>query len=213
MTDQPHYTEGVLGDAAAILRDGVMMPIEEIVSELNRLTALAHPEPAGEVADDQIEAEFRGWFKDTYGDRYYGAIPLVVLISWTRHKLALDRSRRTPVQPAEGEVAKLVGAIEAEAREERDSGHLHWLTAGELTRIVALLEHHQPPQPVAVGERLPGPENRDEEGKCWWFCFECPGEHSYWILAKEVYCNPTYWLPYNALPTPHPPQEVSSSAV
>lgn len=36
----PHYTEGVCSDGAAILRDGVMMPIERIVSELNRLTAL-----------------------------------------------------------------------------------------------------------------------------------------------------------------------------
>ena len=52
MTDLPYYTEGVCGDGAAILRDGVMMPIEDIVSELNRLTALAQPAPpaAGEVA-------------------------------------------------------------------------------------------------------------------------------------------------------------------
>lgn len=29
------YTEGILGDGAAILKDGVMVPIEEIVSRLN----------------------------------------------------------------------------------------------------------------------------------------------------------------------------------
>lgn len=32
----PLWTEGVLGDGAAILRDGVMVPIEEVVRALNR---------------------------------------------------------------------------------------------------------------------------------------------------------------------------------
>lgn len=30
------WTEGICGDGAALLRDGVMIPIEEIVAELNR---------------------------------------------------------------------------------------------------------------------------------------------------------------------------------
>lgn len=58
------------------------------------------------------------------------------------------------------------------------------------------------PAPVPVSERLPEPEDCSSDGKCWWFCFECPGEHSYWIFAKEVYCAPTYWLPAHALPLP-----------
>lgn len=29
------YTEGLLGDGAAILKDGVIVPIEEVVSRLN----------------------------------------------------------------------------------------------------------------------------------------------------------------------------------
>jgi len=33
------YTEGICGDGAAILRDGVMMPIEDIVGTLNALQA------------------------------------------------------------------------------------------------------------------------------------------------------------------------------
>jgi len=56
MTDLPYYTEGVCSDGAAILRDGVMMPIEDIVSELNRLTALAHPAPADEIAAASLRA-------------------------------------------------------------------------------------------------------------------------------------------------------------
>jgi hypothetical protein len=34
--DRPIWTEGVCGDGAALLKDGVMTPIEEVVAELNR---------------------------------------------------------------------------------------------------------------------------------------------------------------------------------
>lgn len=34
----PEWTEGVCGDGAAILCDGIMVPIEKVVAELNRLT-------------------------------------------------------------------------------------------------------------------------------------------------------------------------------
>jgi hypothetical protein len=54
----PQWSEGVCGDGAAILRDGVMMPIEEVVASLNRaeiLTryALAQPEPVGGGLSDE----------------------------------------------------------------------------------------------------------------------------------------------------------------
>ncbi len=69
VTDEgiPQWSEGVCGDGAAILRDGVMMPIEEVVASLNRAeiltryvsqtrAALAQPEPEG-VTDEEIEQE------------------------------------------------------------------------------------------------------------------------------------------------------------
>ena len=37
----PQWSEGVCGDGAAILRDGVMIPIEELVALLNRAERLA----------------------------------------------------------------------------------------------------------------------------------------------------------------------------
>ena len=40
MTDRPIYAEGICGDGAAILKDGVMMPIENVVAELNRAADL-----------------------------------------------------------------------------------------------------------------------------------------------------------------------------
>ena len=61
------------------------------------------------------------------------------------------------------------------------------------------------PQPVAVSERLPGPEDGDEQGRCWMFG-NIEGD---WRLISTInpgipklkYCF-SHWLPANALPTP-----------
>jgi hypothetical protein len=57
-------------------------------------------------------------------------------------------------------------------------------------------------QPVPVSERLPGPEDCDEQGRCWWFddddekwCLDTP------YMGARLLCW-THWLPANALPTP-----------
>jgi len=39
MNDIPQWTEGVCDDGAAILRDGVMVPVEDVVDALNDLQA------------------------------------------------------------------------------------------------------------------------------------------------------------------------------
>jgi hypothetical protein len=58
-------------------------------------------------------------------------------------------------------------------------------------------------EPVPVAERLPGPEDCDAEGLCWWWsrditawclCFAADGDSSEW----------THWLPHHALPIPTP---------
>ena len=65
------------------------------------------------------------------------------------------------------------------------------------------------PQPVSVSERLPGPEDCDAEGKCWW---GRPAEelcNSDWFLATRAevdeFCDawpPIVFLPHWALPVP-----------
>ena len=65
--------------------------------------------------------------------------------------------------------------------------------------------HPQTPQPVAVSERLPGPEDCDVQGRCWMFG-NVEGD---WRLISATnsgipqlkYCF-SHWLPANALPTP-----------
>jgi hypothetical protein len=48
---RPVWTEGICGDGAAILKDGVMQPIEDVVAALNA-TSLAQPVPEGPTEDD-----------------------------------------------------------------------------------------------------------------------------------------------------------------
>jgi hypothetical protein len=110
VTDQPHYTEGILNDGAAILRDGVMMPVEEVVSELNRLAALAQPQPeqAGEVTNslpanyiDPGHSDVNRELLEAFyvAARSEGGTADEIYLRGIRAAIALDRSRR-PVQAA-----------------------------------------------------------------------------------------------------------------
>ena len=56
-------------------------------------------------------------------------------------------------------------------------------------------------QPVPVSERLPGPEDCDSEGRCWWFD---SSRVEYWFYLEPENRSPreTHWLPYHALPLP-----------
>lgn len=85
-------------------------------------TALVQPEPEGVgLSDDAIEADFRSWYNDRYHHHYFGAIPLVECIEWTREAL----TRYTLAQPepegvgdeeiAECLIAAGVDAVEAES--------------------------------------------------------------------------------------------------
>jgi hypothetical protein len=67
------------------------------------------------------------------------------------------------------------------------------------------------PQPVAVGERLPGPEDCDAEGRCWGWWTDPMSEYWEYVGVSapiEPYgsyiprAGHTHWLPANALPTP-----------
>ena len=64
-------------------------------------------------------------------------------------------------------------------------------------------------EPVPVAERLPGPEDCDAEGRCWWFMSAHSvgifRQSSSWCLGKRVvedFGIWTHWLPHHALPVP-----------
>jgi hypothetical protein len=66
------------------------------------------------------------------------------------------------------------------------------------------------PQPIPVSERLPGPEDCDAEGRCWFWEPDCDYNGLKWALVNRTYgCNAqesvfTHWLPFHALPLPSP---------
>ena len=79
-----------------------------------------------------------------------------------------------------------------------------------IDRARALLAHPTP-QPVAVGERLPGPEDCDAEGRCWGWWTDPMSEYWEYVGVSapiEPYgsyiprAGHTHWLPANALPIP-----------
>jgi hypothetical protein len=66
-------------------------------------------------------------------------------------------------------------------------------------------------EPVPVAERLPGPEDCDAEGRCWWLKQAANPEHDLltptWHLqrhgpAGSTFFKYTHWLPYYTLPVP-----------
>jgi hypothetical protein len=64
----------------------------------------------------------------------------------------------------------------------------------------ALAEQPVGPTPISVAERLPGPDDCDAEGGCWWF------DSGTWIFLSFSqgfsWGRITHWLPVNALPMP-----------
>lgn len=92
-----------------------------------------------------------------------------------------------------------------------------WFESGspealKLTRAADLLEllsnwvptdECLPPTPIPVSERLPGPEDCDAEGRCWWLTSECEGQFSWELLPNnELRWSWSHWLPARALPLP-----------
>jgi len=55
-------------------------------------------------------------------------------------------------------------------------------------------------EPVPVSERLPGPEDCDGDGRCWWW----DEDDDMWRLSEHRPCILccTHWLPHWALPVP-----------
>jgi hypothetical protein len=182
-------------------------------ARINRVRALlAQPEPAGEVSDEEFRdlADFDHNFDryDTTNDQGENGVAWECtdanLIAFARAAIALDRSRRAPVQAADGEVAELVAWLRDLGAKKGGCFDVSTFCAN-LDRAATLLQHHQPPQPVPVSERLPGPEDCDAEGRCW-LCGKVEGD---WRLLNPKksgvpqlkYCF-SHWLPAHAIPIP-----------
>lgn len=60
--ERPVWTEGVCGDGAAILKDGVMQPIEDVIAALNA-AEVAQPEPVGPTNEGEWYPGFADWLE------------------------------------------------------------------------------------------------------------------------------------------------------
>ena len=123
-------------------------------------------------------------------------------------------------QPADAEVAELVKWLRSRAGIPASPDFP--AVAAYLTRAADLLERLSPPQPIPVSERLPGPGDCDDEGRCWLLTVEDdypqwrlhsiqgaqPGGAMIWVPVDSspgvmVDCFYTsHWLPAHALPVP-----------
>ena len=117
----------------------------------------------------------------------------------------MDRARALLAQPvAEGptdeemdEFALFWWGSDADERTVTDV--IECCSMAAFARAVLARYGRPTPQPVAVGERLPGPEDCDEKGRCWWHRYTPTKE---WHLQRVYIGRYNYWLPANALPTP-----------
>ena len=76
---EPVWTAGICGDGAAIMKDGVMHPIEDVIAALNA-TALAQPEPQGPT-DEELR-ELRRFHQWPIGEFLLFTISRAVLVRW-----------------------------------------------------------------------------------------------------------------------------------
>jgi hypothetical protein len=112
--------------------------------------------------------------------------------------------------------AELLEALENAIRViYNEDGTKHISTADPvIAKADAALAQPEPQGPVPVSERLPGPEDCDTEGECWWWHPDHKEDEfsDGWMLLKPKWADGhhdaddspvhTHWLPHHALPVP-----------
>jgi len=173
---------------------------------LNRARALlAQPEPQGPMPEVDDILRLAAIIRRVDGNHDKGAAALAEAIL-SHPDSRWQHAQPKPQGPTDEELVKhydravtsaiaIRVAVRALTNEDRDAATVAGLRA-------VLARWGRPAiEPVPVSERLPGPEDCDAEGLCWWFsrditawclCFAADGDSSEW----------THWLPHWALPVP-----------
>ena len=126
---------------------------------------------------------------------------------YSQSQQLIDRARAAlaqpePVAPTDEELDGVMFQAVWECMDNADD-----LTNDEMDRLKAraVLARYGTAaiKPVPVSERLPGPEDCDAEGRCWWVCPPDFMElRSHTTAISAFVAGATHWLPPNALPTP-----------
>jgi hypothetical protein len=222
------WSEGVCGDGAAILRDGVMIPIEEVVQALNRTPAepVAPTDEAWQEFIEQVQRAQHVAIREGESPRFdlvecalalwREAIPPApepVAPTDAASRVAHYLEQRRLIRGLDPEV---INALHAGTDELRQAA----LTVSDLENLARW--GTPAAQPVPVSERLPGPEDCDAEGRCWWWHpahIEDDFDNDWALLNHEwaglvlrdsddslIY---SHWLPYWALPVPAPTNTIN----
>jgi hypothetical protein len=150
---QDHWDEGPRGEGWQSSR------LSAASAALSTTLAQPEPEVAG-LSDDAIEADFRSWYNERYHHHYFGAIPLVECIEWTRYALTRYGTRPQPVPVVERPWER-EGWCDAEGRcwwgrpsEELCNSDWHLATRAEVEEFcsgcmpIVSLPHHALPVPT-----------------------------------------------------------------
>ncbi len=138
------------------------------------------------------------------------------------HALATE-ARAALAQPEPQGLPPRVGLILRLAEIIREVDNNHDKSATALAE--AILSHpdcsYDSPaiEPVPVSERLPGPEDCDAEGRCWWWYPPRAGNaptYGYWAHEDDATDRahhewPAAWLPHWALPVPAPTNTINQN--
>jgi hypothetical protein len=178
--------DGEVAELVAALSDPCIAPL---LRERIR-AALAQPEPAGEVTDEELHAFWDTGFEGDFQDcrRFF------------REAVEHFAFRRRAPQVAGGEVMELVNSL----RHSGDALRAYGLHGGadDCTRAADLLQHHQPPQSVLVSERLQQMEDLAGDAVSALRYIEAVHGRLYGVGWNRVYEKADRLQPSQAMPIP-----------
>jgi hypothetical protein len=181
------------------------------------------PEPAGELPDSYIDPGHSDADRELLEAFYLaarseGGTADEIHLRGIQAAIALALSR-APAQPADGEAEELAQWLHSHALDCRELGRNDW--ARQSTNAATLLQHLQPPHPVAVSERpweREGWVNGDDE--CWigypstTYAIADTGDYDTTACEWRLEAPPSrpevsncVALPFHALPIPTTPPE------
>ena len=154
-------------------------------------------------------AELLAWAEKTSSHYYKQAD--VLLRARAALTKAVPSAKRERSRISIDEMCEILRSLEIKATEYTDCTILYEVTFDQLraicdTRAADLLQR-QYPQPVPVSERLPKPEDCDEQGRCWVGIEDSAGLNT-WSLVKLSDVSAwvrqlrPVWLPAHALLLP-----------
>jgi hypothetical protein len=213
------WTEGVCGDGAAILKDGVMQPIEDVIAALNAAEAMRSavvglPPRVGHIL------RLAEIIREVDGNHDKGAAALAeAILSHPDSRWQPREAQPGPVGPCTEQEA--IEAYDSAYRKSTGIEHAGFGAVGctehHRAGIRAVLARYGRPAitPIPVSERLPEAGEMNDDNEVWIEepAFDYPlgdtGDYDIepgkWVLRRIIpfdMRNNRRWLPVNALPLP-----------